>query len=261
MNNKQVLDVSIKFVRTHAISLLSFALGVIVVLCFVKSEKYSDSISALANAIMAIAAIMGLVFARKWKRDATKDKVIEKCIKILSVYLFEVRRYYVTALYMNVYKFWLESLIKKQVISFEDVFGMKKTVSKYVDHIKKENKTYTELVSDLEYLRLLSWGVKEEHKGLVDKLKNTMGDILEKEYELLAYIDVILGMWNLSAYNDDENKGHKALTFNCSQSPSFSSPLKLIPEITKLKEDLNKLIDELLNKELNVFSFIEQIEY
>ncbi|AKM87214.1 hypothetical protein ACP3PD_07950 [Enterobacter ludwigii] len=260
MSNKQVVDKSIKFVRYHAISFLSFALGVIVVLCFVKSDKYSDSISALANAIMAIAAIMGLVFARKWKRDATKDKVIDKCIKILSVYLFDARKYFVSTMNMSVFKFWFESFTKKEITTYKDVSQMKKMALNYVDSLKKEREIYTELTSDLEYFKLLSWDVKEEHKDLVDKIKKSMNDILNKELELITFIDVIFGMWNMSAYRDDENKGHKDLTFNISKNPIIASALQLIPEIVRLKEDMDKLIEELLNKELNVFSFIEQIE-
>ncbi|MCK6993314.1 hypothetical protein [Enterobacter asburiae] len=261
MSNKQVVDKSIKFVRDYAISFLSFALGVIVVLCFVKSDKYSDSISALANTIMAIAAIMGLVFARKWKRDATKDKVIEKCIKILSVYLFDARKYFVSTLHMSVFKFWFESFTKKEITTYKDVSQMKKMALNYVDSLKKEREIYTELTSDLEYFKLLSWDVKEEHKDSVDKIKKGMNDILNKELELITFIDVIFGMWNMSAYRDDEGKEHKDLTFNISKNPIIDSALQLIPDIVRLKEDMNKSIEELLNKKLNVFSFIEQIEY
>ncbi|HAS1148278.1 TPA: hypothetical protein I3783_003531 [Enterobacter cloacae] len=83
MNIYKTIDVVIKFVKVNFISILSFFLGCIFVLCFIKSDKYSDSISAFANTIMAIAAVIGLVFARKWKRDATKDKVIDRCAQIL----------------------------------------------------------------------------------------------------------------------------------------------------------------------------------
>ncbi|HII3202827.1 TPA: hypothetical protein ACY3IM_005052, partial [Enterobacter kobei] len=91
MISKNIFNRVVEFLRVNKIVIIAFFLGMIFVLCFIKNDKYSDSISAIANTIMAIAAILGLVFARKWKRDATKDKVIDKCIKILSVYLFEVR--------------------------------------------------------------------------------------------------------------------------------------------------------------------------
>ncbi|HBV4973604.1 TPA: hypothetical protein MDZ92_005416, partial [Klebsiella pneumoniae] len=77
MNFNKIVDIVVKFLRVNLISILSFFFGILSVLCFIKTDKLSDSISALANAIMALAAILGLVFARKWKRDATKDKVID----------------------------------------------------------------------------------------------------------------------------------------------------------------------------------------
>ncbi|MGM8753653.1 hypothetical protein ACS6JK_09045 [Enterobacter chuandaensis] len=260
MSSKNIFNRVVEFLRVNKVVIIAFFLGMIFVLCFVKSDKYSDSISALANTIMAIAAIMGLVFARKWKRDATKDKVIDKCIKILSVYLFDTRKYFVSTLNMSVFKFWFESFTKKEITTYKDVSQMKKMALNYVDSLKKEREIYTELTSDLEYFKLLSWDVKEEHKDLVDKIKKSMNDILNKELELITFIDVIFGMWNMSAYRDDEGKGHKDLTFNISKNPIVASALQLIPDIVRLKEDMNKLIEELLNKELNVFSFIEQIE-
>ncbi|EOJ6000892.1 hypothetical protein ACM36D_001762 [Cronobacter sakazakii] len=260
MSSKNIVNRVVEFLRVNKVVIIAFFLGMIFVLCFVKSDKYSDSISALANTIMAIAAIMGLVFARKWKRDATKDKVIDKCIKILSVYLFDARKYFVSTLNMSVFNFWFESLTKKEITTYKDVSQMKKMALNYIDSLKKEREIYTELTSDLEYFKLLSWDVKEEHKDLVNKIKKNMNDILNKELELITFIDVIFGMWNMSAYRDDEDKGHKDLTFNISKNPIIASALQLIPDIVRLKEDMDKLIEELLNKELNVFSFIEQIE-
>jgi hypothetical protein len=105
---------------------MAFFLGMIFVLCFIKNDKYSDSISAIANTIMAIAAIMGLVFAKKWKRDATKDKVIDKCIKILSVYLFDIKRHFVATPYMSIFKTWFGSLVQKDTVSYRDIIQIKK---------------------------------------------------------------------------------------------------------------------------------------
>lgn len=260
MKNNKIVNVVVKFLRMNIVSLISFLLGMIVVLCFIKNNNYSDAISAIANTIMAIAAIFGLVFAKKWKRDATKDKVIEKCIKILSVYLFDSRRYFVSALYMNVFKFWFESFSKKGITSYKDVVQMKKMAFNYFEAIKKESVIYTGFSSDLEYLKLLSWEVKREHKDVITKIKQSMNDIISKEHELLALINIVFGMWNLNVYDDDESKGHTELSFNISHDPRVEYALILIPEIIRLKEDLNPSIQELLDKELNVFSFVEQVE-
>ncbi|WP_124045217.1 hypothetical protein [Klebsiella pneumoniae] len=86
----------------------------------------SDSISALANVVMAFAAILGLVFAKKWKRDATKDKVIDRSIQILSVHLLDINKYFVPALHINVFQFWFTSFMDKVPTTYKFVRSMKR---------------------------------------------------------------------------------------------------------------------------------------
>lgn len=61
--------------------------------------------------------------------------------------------------------------------------------------------------------------------------------------------------------NGGQVKGHIALTFNISKKTIVEAGFKLIPEIIRLKEDLNNCLEELLGKNLNVFTFIEQVEH
>lgn len=259
MKFNKAVDVIIKFVRVNLSSILSFFFGVILVLCFVKTDKLSDSISALANVVMAFAAIMGLVFAKRWKRDATKDKVIDRCVKILSVHLLDIKKNFVPALHISVFNVWFSSFVKKDVTTYKDVRSMKKMASNYVGLIKKESEIYTEFVSELEYLKILSWDVKKEHIEEVDKIRMYMRGIIAKDQELITLINIVFGMWNLNVYNDDESKAFTELPFNLSRDPRVEMALKLIPEMTREREDLQALIEDMLSKQLNVFSFIEQV--
>ncbi|CAM7153010.1 hypothetical protein SOP92_05250 [Enterobacter ludwigii] len=259
MKFNKAVDVIIKFVRVSLSSILSFFFGVILVLCFVKTDKLSDSISALANVVMAFAAIMGLVFAKRWKRDATKDKVIDRCVKILSVHLLDIKKNFVPALHISVFNVWFSSFVKKDVTTYKDVRSMKKMASNYVGLIKKESEIYTEFVSELEYLKILSWDVKKEHIEEVDKIRMYMRGIIAKDQELITLINIVFGMWNLNVYNDDESKAFTELPFNLSRDPRVEMALKLIPEMTRERENLQALIEDMLSKQLNVFSFIEQV--
>ncbi|OFN64326.1 hypothetical protein [Klebsiella quasipneumoniae] len=259
MKFNKAVDVIIKFVRVNLSSILSFFFGVILVLCFVKTDKLSDSISALANVVMAFAAIMGLVFAKRWKRDATKDKVIDRCVKILSVHLLDIKKNFVPALHISVFNVWFSSFVKKDVTTYKDVRSMKKMASNYVGLIKKESEIYTEFVSELEYLKILSWDVKKEHIEEVDKIRMYMRGIIAKDQELITLINIVFGMWNLNVYNDDESKAFTELPFNLSRDPRVEMALKLIPEMTRERENLQALIEDMLSKQLNVFSFIEQV--
>lgn len=113
---------------------------------------------------------------------------------------------------------------------------------------------------DLDYLNLLSWRIKQEHYEDVEKIKNSMAKIIEKDYELLTLVNVIVGMWNLNVYDDDNSKGYAGLTFNISRNHHVDMALKLIPEIIRERENLNKSIQCIIDKQLDVFSFIKQME-
>ncbi|EKC7000953.1 hypothetical protein OP685_001081 [Cronobacter sakazakii] len=253
-------DTFTKLISKKLQSILSFFFGVILVLCFVKTDKLSDSISALANVVMAFAAIMGLIFAKRWKRDATKDKVIDRCVKILSVHLLDVKKIFVPAMHIKIIEVWFHFFTVNDTATYKDVVSLKKIASTYVGLIKRESELYTEFVSELEYLKLLSWDVKKEHSEEIDKIRTNMKNIITKDQELLTLINIVFGMWNLNVYDSDETKGHTELTFNISRDPRVEMALKLIPEITRERENLQTLIEGMLSKQLNVFSFIEQSE-
>lgn len=261
MNFYKKIDVVIKFFKVNSTSILSFLLGGISVLCFVKTDKVSDSISALANVVMAFAAILGLVFAKKWKRDATKDKVIERSIQILSVHLLDINKYYVPALHINVFQFWFSSFVEKVPTTYKFVRSMKKMATNYLGSIEKESEVYTKFVSEIEYIKLLSWDIKKEHREVVDAIQLAMKNIIAKDQELLALINTIFSMWNISVYNSDESKAYTELPLNLSNSPIVQMAISLIPDMVREREDLHKLLEDMLSKQLNVFSFVEQVEH
>ena len=261
MNIYKTIDVVIKLVKVNFISILSFFLGGIFVLCFIKTDKYSDSISAFANTIMAIAAVIGLVFARKWKRDATKDKVIDRCVQILSVHLLDVNKYFVPTLHINVFKFCFSSFVDKAPTSYKFVRSMRKMACNIAGLIEKESEVYTKFASEIQYLQLLSWDIKKEHKTEIDAIKTAMKNIIEKDQELLAIINSVFGLWNISVYNDDESKAYTELQHNLSNNPIVQMGINLIPVLIREREDLQKLLEDMLSKQLNVFTFIEQVEH
>ncbi|HED6270126.1 TPA: hypothetical protein R5X29_001206 [Enterobacter sichuanensis] len=261
MNFYKKIDVVIKFLKVNLTSILSFLLGGISALCFVKTDKVSDSISALANVVMAFAAILGLVFAKKWKRDATKDKVIERSIQILSVHLLDINKYFVPVLHINVFQFWFSSFVEKVPTTYKFVRSMKKMATNYLGSIEKESEVYTKFVSEIEYIKLLSWDIKKEHREVVDAIQLAMKNIIAKDQELLALINTIFGMWNISVYNSDESKAYTELPLNLSNSPIVQMAISLIPDMVREREDLHKLLEDMLSKQLNVFSFVEQVEH
>lgn len=46
--------------------------------------------------------------------------------------------------------------------------------SNYLGFIEKESEVYTKFVSEIEYLKLLSWDIKKEHREVVDEIQIAM---------------------------------------------------------------------------------------
>lgn len=68
-------------------------------------------------------------------------------------------------------------------------------------------------------------------------------------------------MWNISVYSSDESKAYTELPHNLSNNPMVQMAINLIPDMVREREDLHKLLEDMLSKQLNVFSFVEQIEH
>lgn len=257
MSNKQMVDESIKFVRTHAISFVSFALGVILVLCFVKSDKYSDSISALANAIMAMVAIMGLVFARKWKRDATKDKVIDKCVNMMTVVIPDIKRIYVPTVYVKIAETLLSNIKKSKSTDYKLARELRNSLKSYNAIMGKGSDALNLLSADLKYVKTLSWKVSKSVEQDLDNYRNILSSITTKEFELLTYVIGISSYWNLYIFDSDDSKAYDNLTWDLSNDDFVDKSLKLCSDIIRLKEDLNNLIEHMNIEEMSIFEVFE----
>ncbi|HBX3830246.1 TPA: hypothetical protein MHZ80_28725, partial [Klebsiella pneumoniae subsp. pneumoniae] len=157
--------------------------------------------------------------------------------------------------------FWFTSFMDKVPTTYKFVRSMKKMASNYLGFIEKESEVYTKFVSEIEYLKLLSWDIKKEHREVVDEIQIAMKNIIAKDQELLALINSIFGMWNISVYNDDESKAYTELQHNLSNNPIVQMGINLIPVMIREREDLQKLLEDMLSKQLNVFTFIEQVEH
>ncbi|WP_162994672.1 hypothetical protein [Klebsiella quasipneumoniae] len=145
--------------------------------------------------------------------------------------------------------------------TYKFVRSMKKMATNYLGSIEKESEVYTKFVSEIEYIKLLSWDIKKEHRDVVDAIQLAMKNIIAKDQELLALINTIFSMWNISVYNSDESKAYTELPLNLSNSPIVQMAISLIPDMVREREDLHKLLEDMLNKQLNVFSFVEQVEH
>lgn len=257
MNWNKAVDVVVKFARVNLISFLSFLFGIIFVLCFIKTDKLSDSVSALANAIMAMAAIIGLVFARKWKRDATKDKVIDKCVHIMTVIIPDIKRLYVPTLHVKMAQTFLIKMKENQSTDFKHARELRNTLRSYNILMVQCSESLSLFKADLKYVKTLSWKVNEKINPDLTTYSNFLSTIASKQFELITYIIVIVNYWGLSMTDGDDSEADDNLTKNLSDDEFVDMCLKLCAEIIRLKEDLNKLILRINIETLSVFDVFE----
>lgn len=257
MNFNKIVDIVVKFLRVNLISILSFFFGILSVLCFIKTDKLSDSISALANAIMALAAILGLVFARKWKRDATKDKVIDKCVSIMTNIIPDIKRIYVPTVYVKITQTFLNNIKSRKSTDFKLARELCNSLKSYNVIMGKGSESLNLLSADLKYVKTLSWLVRKNIEPDLDNYKKILSSITSKEFELLTYVIVIVSYWNLYVVDGDDSKAYDSLTWDMSNNDFVDKSLMLCSEIIQLKEDLNTLIERMKIEEMSIFDVFE----
>ncbi|MEH3607249.1 hypothetical protein POW08_06145 [Enterobacter kobei] len=257
MKLNEAVDVIIKFVRVNLSSILSFFFGAIFVLCFVKTDKWSDAISAIANTVMAFAAIMGLVFARKWKRDATKDKVIEKCVNIMTSVIPDIKRVFVPTIHVKISEVFLKNIKERKSTDFKLARELRNSLKSYNVIMGKGSESINLFNADLKYVKALSWKVNESIAQDLDNYRKILSSIISKQFELLTYVTVIVSYWNLYVVDGDDSKAYDNLSWDMSNNDYVDKSLILCSEIIRLKEDLNTLIERMAIEEMSIFDVFE----
>jgi len=257
MKFNKAVDVIIKFVRVNLSSILSFFFGAIFVLCFIKTDKWSDSISAIANTVMALAAIMGLVFARKWKRDATKDKVIERCVNIMTNVIPDIKRIFVPTIHVKMSEVFLKNIKERKSTDFKLARELRNSLKSYNVIMGKGSELLNLFNADLKYVKALSWKVNESIAQDLDNYRKILSSIISKQFELLTYVIVIVSYWNLNVVDGDDSKAYDNLSWDMSNNDFIDKSLMLCSEIIRLKEDLNTLIERMTIEEMSIFDVFE----
>lgn len=222
--------------------------------------KATDWISAIADFVMACVAIIGIIFAGKWKIDATKDKVIDRGIKILSIHLPEINNIYCPPMQITVIKSWLESLTKKNITEYSKIHSMKPIAIDYNHFIQRQDDIYANFTSDLEHIKILSWDVNKEYKAAINEIQTLMQSIKTDEFVLFSYISIILSYWNLGISDATEKKAYIGVVWNLSNDQKVHNALDLTNKIMQKKKELSVAVKTLSDKKLDVFSFIKQVK-
>lgn len=247
----------IRKLRLIIVPLLTFLLGMVAVLCFVNGDKFSDGVSALANTIMALAAILGLVFARKWKHDATKDKVIDKCIEIMTVVMPDIKKTYVPSDNIKKTHAILTRFKENKLTNSKDAHEFRNSFRYYYDSMKRGVNILNLYRTDLKFIKTLSWKINKKLEDDLSNYKKILESIRNKEDQLLTFTVVLLTYWGLSPFDGEICKEFESSEYNFSNNDFVDDCLKLCDEIINLKEELSKLVQKIDFEEMSIFDVFE----
>ncbi|KKF38751.1 hypothetical protein [Hafnia alvei] len=216
----------------------------------------TDWISSISDIVVAFAAIMGLYMAQQWKREATQSKAIEHCINIMTRLIPKSKEQFVPSIYEKIGIIMLVDLEQCDCVDVKRIRALRNLMEKYYHSQKDKESTLLALQSEFKNITALSWRVKNKFKFNIDELIDTLFNIRVKEVELITNISIIMSRWNVKFGCDDETK-HYDITFKLKNSINLTDAKNLCIEITRLKEDLNSVIEKMAIEKKSIFEIFE----
>lgn len=248
-----------KFFLSPQIKFFSIAVVVFIICIFLPRKgnpSTTDWISSISDIVVAFAAIMGLYMAQQWKREATQSKAIEHCINIITRLIPKSKEQFIPSIYEKIGIAMLVNLQECDCVDVKRIRALRNLMEKYYLSQKDKESTLLALQSELKNITALSWRVKNKFKFSIDELIDTLSNIRVKEIDLITNISIIMLHWNVKFQCDDETK-HYDITFKLKNSIPLAEAKKLCFEITRLKEDLNSMIEKMAIEKKSIFEIFE----
>lgn len=235
-----------------------FGFIIVMLIYFMKLElgSLTDWISAFANIAMAFIAWNGFLIAKNWKRDATQELAISRCLTILSTTLPNIQKNMLFTLFENTLKHWLDSLKSTNIVGFDRIQFIHGIAKSFSSTNNISSTCYTDLVSEYGNLCHLSWKVKDAKKDSFFKIITDVKAINSKQVELVTLLQIIFGYWGVTI-TDIETKKYDMLTWDLSKNEIVIKALEVAIEIIRLKEDLAKGLEDFNVKDSSIFDVFE----
>lgn len=219
----------------------------------------TDWISAGSDIVVAIIAFLGYFLAKDWKREATKEAVIENAMKLLTDTLPKIKSIASDYVHITTIKDWLERVLKKESVNYNDINELYMISRRFNESHNKIASSLVEYFSEIKKNRHLSWKVNKDKDEIINAIQSDIWKIYIDELQLLASMQTILKDWgvkfsdpNFVKLKDDGNtitaiKNHENL----------HNANNLATRIFRTKEDIVRKFEELNIDDITIFDLFE----
>ncbi|EPL9864995.1 hypothetical protein WJF69_004572 [Klebsiella aerogenes] len=246
------------FIQNNSAVIIVLALAIIAAFLIKANYSYSitDAFSAIADVSMALFALLGLLVAKKWQREATQSKGIDLSISILTESIPLINGLILPIVYIKISESYLLSFKKDTNISFNKCRAFRNGMKGYGDIVSRESKALVKLRTELKHLNVVSWSVTCKYKEKFEQYKKLLTECITKEHELEVHIRTIIANWNLN-FTDDDLKAYTEITWNLSDNYNVDEGIKLCNEIVRIKEDIYEHLKTMNIDNLSIFDVFE----
>lgn len=246
------------FIQKNSIVVIVLVLVIISIILIKANYSYSitDAFSAIADVSMALFALLGLLVAKKWQREATQSKGIDLSVSILTESVPLINGLILPIVYIKISESYLLSFKKDKNIDFNKCRAFRNGMKGYGDIVSRESKALVKLRTDLKHLNIVSWSVTSKYKGYIDQYIKLLTECIKREHELEICIRAIIASWNIS-FTDDDSEAYTDLTWNLSDNYNVNEGLRLCSEIVKVKEELYEHLKIMNLDNVSIFDVFE----
>ena len=220
------------------------------------TSSITDWISSISDAFVAFSAVVGLLIARQWKREATQSKVIDHCIILTTQLIPMIKSQFVPSFNETIGKRLLMKYKQCDYVDVRKIVFLRDAMNPYNNSLSDKRRISTNIQTNLKNITALSWKVKGYLTSDFNKLIKDLSKIEDKELELLTILSMITSYWNVK-FDDDDATKHYHITWNLADNDYVNDALRLCDEIIRLKEDLNHLIEKIGIHEKSIFEVFE----
>lgn len=219
----------------------------------------TDWISAIANGVIAIITMFGYFLARNWKREATKEIMVENGIKILVEIMPNIKWGSSNTLHIMLIKNCLDRMEKMESVNYRDINELYFTAKSYKGSHRANSKVYLSFLMELKKLHHLAWNINKDKETNWNLIKDCIKKDFSDELELITTIEIVLWYWGLKLDDDnfkklEEGDGSSAFL---KDNIHFKNAIDITLRVIRNKENIAEQFKKLDIENITIFDLFE----
>lgn len=220
------------------------------------NNDLTNWIIALANVVMATAAIIGVFFAKKWKQQATTDKVIEFGGDFLVVVLSNLQHVSASAYELNRIKNILSTVKSYELITPQNTIALFEHCRFFLKDSDDYFEAYRGVSTKDQQIRHLGWTISKKYDLKHNVLINSSFDV----YDLARLVKYEINMFFNYLGHDFERLSkdvfHGELeTVSLSELHNIDGFIEAVDEILKAKHLINDSLQYIRKENPTLFDY------